>query len=92
MDGVLCIAMDVTEKKRQEKALRESERKYRLLVRNLPNIVFRGYLDGTIDFFDDKIETLTGYKKEQFQNRDKTWSTLYTKKTFRRPKKNLFTH
>ncbi len=76
MDGFLCIAMDVTEKKRQEKALRESERKYRLLVRNLPNIVFRGYLDGTIDFFDDKIETLTGYTKEQFLSREKTWFDL----------------
>ena len=62
VSGFLCIAMDIAEKKRSEKALMESERKYRLLIRNLPNCVYKGYLDGSIDFFDDKIEQITGYK------------------------------
>jgi PAS domain S-box-containing protein len=65
--------MDITAKKRSEKALRESERKYRLLVRNLPNIVYKGYLDGSVDFFDDKIERITGYSKEEFLSRKKNW-------------------
>ncbi len=76
ISGVLCIAMDIAEKKRSEKALMESERKYRLLVRNLPNCVYRGYLDGSIDFFDDKIEQITGYSKEEFLSRRKTWYDL----------------
>ncbi len=76
IDGVLCIAMDIAEKKRSEKALRESERKYRLLIRNLPNCVYRGYLDGSIDFFDDKIEQITGYSKEEFLSRKKNWFDL----------------
>jgi len=63
-------------KKRSEKALRESERNYRLLVRNLPNIVYRGYLDGSIDFFDNKIEKITGYSKEEFLSRKKNWLDL----------------
>ncbi|MGD2269566.1 MAG: PAS domain S-box protein [Desulfobacterales bacterium] len=69
--GLLFIAMDITEKKRSEKALMESERKYRLLVRNLPNVVYKGYIDGSIDFFDDKIEKITGYSKEEFLSREK---------------------
>jgi PAS domain S-box-containing protein len=73
VSGLLCIAMDITAKKRSEKALRESERKYRLLVRNLPNIVYKGYLDGSVDFFDDKIERITGYSKEEFLSRKKNW-------------------
>jgi PAS domain S-box-containing protein len=73
VSGLLCIAMDITAKKRSEKALRESERKYRLLVRNLPNIVYKGYLDGSVDFFDDKIEKITGYSKEEFLSRRKIW-------------------
>jgi len=76
ISGVLCIAMDIAEKKRSEKALRESERKYRLLVRNLPNCVYKGYLNGSIDFFDDKIELITGYSKEEFLLRRKTWYDL----------------
>ena len=73
ISGLLCIAMDITAKKRSEKALRESERKYKLLVRNLPNIVYKGYLDGSVDFFDNKIERITGYSKEEFLSRKKNW-------------------
>jgi PAS domain S-box-containing protein len=76
ISGVLCIAMDIADKKRSEKALMESERKYRLLIRNLPNCVYKGYRDGSIDFFDDKIEQITGYGKEEFLSRRKTWNDL----------------
>ena len=74
--GFLCIAMDVTEKKRSEKALAESEASYRFLMDNIPNVVFRGYVDGTLDLFDDKIEVLTGYKKELFNTRELNWFDL----------------
>ncbi|MFC1488735.1 PAS domain S-box protein [Thermodesulfobacteriota bacterium] len=58
---------------RTEDALRESEEKYRLLIDNLPNIVFKGYKDGSIDFIDDQIELLTGYNKEEFNLRKINW-------------------
>jgi PAS domain S-box-containing protein len=76
VEGFLCIALDVSDKKRSEKALMESERKYRLLVRNLPNIVYRSYLNGDIDFFDDKIEILTGYSRYEFDSRKVNWFDL----------------
>lgn len=74
--GFLCIAMDVTEKKRSEKALAESEANYRFLIDNIPNIVFRGYADGALDFFDDKIEVMTGFKRELFDSRKLKWFDL----------------
>jgi PAS domain S-box-containing protein len=74
--GFLCVAMDVTEKKRSEKALAESEANYRFLIDNIPNIVFRGYADGSMDLFDDKIETMTGYKKELFDSQQVKWFDL----------------
>jgi len=76
LTGALCIAMDVTEKKRSEKALAESEKNYRFLIDNIPNIVFKGYADGTIDFFDNKIEDLTGYSMDLFATRKMNWFDL----------------
>jgi PAS domain S-box-containing protein len=76
VEGFLCIALDVSEKKRSEKALMESERKYRLLIRNLPNVVYKGQIDGKIDFFDDKIELLTGYNRHEFLSRKVNWFDL----------------
>ena len=78
--GFLCIAMDVTEKKRSEKALAESEANYRFLIDNIPNIVFRGYADGSMDLYDDKIEAVTGYKKELFNSREIIWFDLVVEK------------
>lgn len=76
ISGFLCIAVDITEKKRSQEALKESERNYRLLINNIPNIVFKGYPDGSIDFFDQKIEAVTGYAKEDFLNRKLRWTDL----------------
>ncbi|MDM8526251.1 PAS domain S-box protein [Desulfococcaceae bacterium HSG8] len=80
LNGFLCIATDISEKKRSEEALRESEKKYRLLINNIPNVVFRGYPDGTLDIIDDKIETLTGYSKEAFLSGRVGWSDLIIEK------------
>ncbi len=73
VSGFLCMATDITEKKRSEKALKESESNYRLLVNSIPNIVFKGYADGFIEFYDDKIEALTGYKRSDFVNKKINW-------------------
>ncbi len=67
------IAHDVTERRAAEMALAQREKQYRLLVQNLPGVVFTGYADWTVDFFDDKIEHLTGYTREEFATHRRKW-------------------
>jgi PAS domain S-box-containing protein len=74
--GVLGIFEDVTERQMAEQALRESEEKYRLLVSQIPAMVFRGYGDWSIDPLDEKVESLTGYSKEDFETRRVKWCDL----------------
>ena len=40
--------------------LLESDHDFELLLNNIPAVVFKGYIDGTVDFFDEKIEEMTG--------------------------------
>src|SRR5208337_5177464 len=46
------------------------------LVANLPAVFFRGYADGSIDLFDRKVETMTGFTKEEFESRHVKWTDL----------------
>lgn len=73
---VIAVAFDITERQRAEEALRKNEEKYRLLVNQIPAVVFKGYADWSVDFFDNKIEALTGYSKEEFDSRQKKWCEL----------------
>lgn len=75
-ERLLAVVRDFNESKRMEKTLRESDERYRLLVRNIPAIVFKGYSNWEIDFFDDKIEGLTGYRKEDFNSRRLKWTDV----------------
>ena len=71
-----AVVRDISERKRTEGALREGKEKYRLLVENLPSIVYRGYKDWSVDFFDEKVEVLTGHSMEEFNSRMIRWSDL----------------
>jgi PAS domain S-box-containing protein len=51
----------------------DSKASYRLLLKNLPNVIFKGYRDWSVDFVDNKIESLTGYSKEEFDSRRMKW-------------------
>ena len=74
--GVVEIARDITLERQSEAALQESETRYRLLVNNIPAMVFKGYLDWSIDFVGDKIEELTGYTQEDFNSSRMKWRDL----------------
>jgi PAS domain S-box-containing protein len=73
--GIMALRLR-SERQEVLEALQESERQYKLLVHNIPAIVFKGYKDWHVDFFDDKIQELTGYSREVFNSRQMKWSDL----------------
>lgn len=62
-----------------DEALAESEMKCQLMLQNLPTIVYRGFKDWTVEFTDDKIESLTGYSRKEFNLKKLKWSDLILK-------------
>ena len=64
------------ERRQVAAALRDSEERYRLLLKNLPAVVYKGYVNCEVDFIDEKVEELTGYDKINFDTRDIKWNDL----------------
>jgi PAS domain S-box-containing protein len=64
------------ERRQSESELRRGEEKYRLLVKQIPAVVYKGYLDWSLECFDEKIEEITGYSQEDFNSRRLTWRDL----------------
>ena len=62
-----------------DEVLAESEMKCRLLLTNLPSIVYRGFKDWSVEFTDNKVEAFTGYSREEFNSKKLKWSDLILK-------------
>ncbi|MEW6386455.1 MAG: PAS domain S-box protein [Thermodesulfobacteriota bacterium] len=75
-DYISGVSFDITKQKVMAEALRQSEEKYRLLVNQIPAIIYKGYADWSIEFFDKKIESLTGYRKKDFDSGKIKWCDL----------------
>ena len=61
---ILVEFHDVTEKKRVEEALRETEEKYRHLIENATDSILVAQ-DGVLKFANSKAEKITGYSAEE---------------------------
>jgi PAS domain S-box-containing protein len=66
----------IVDRKQMKEQLRESEKQYKLLVKNLPGILYKGYKDWSVEFFDRKIKSLTGYDVNEFNTRKMKWSDI----------------
>jgi len=59
--GVRGVTIDITERRRTEEALRQSEERYRDLVENAHDIIYSHDLDGNYTSVNAAVERITGY-------------------------------
>jgi PAS domain S-box-containing protein len=76
------LQQEIEERKRAEEASGQTEEKYRLLVQNIPSIVYKGYPDWSVELFDKKIESLIGYSVDDFHSQRLKWSDLIVEEDF----------
>ena len=67
----------IIEQKRNERALQDSEAKFKALSENSPNMIFI-QKDGRIVYVNKKCKEIIGYKSEEFYSPDFDFFSLYT--------------
>lgn len=70
-------------------ALIESEMKCQVMLRSLPTIVYKGFKDWSVEFTDNKVETLTGYSYEEFNLKKLRWSDIILKEDIEAAKESF---
>lgn len=66
LSGFRGIDRDITQRKRVEQALMESEERFRILLQDIPSVAVQGYLmDGTTHYWNRASEILYGYSQEE---------------------------
>jgi two-component system, cell cycle sensor histidine kinase and response regulator CckA len=74
--AVVVLFINIRKRRQAEVAAQIEKEKYRVLVRQVPGIVFKGHVDYGLDTFDDKIEALTGYTQGEFNSRAIKWNDV----------------
>jgi len=61
--------IDVTERKRTEEALRESEEKYRMLIENIPSVAWRTKRNGETTYISPNIKNIYGFSDREIMTK-----------------------
>ncbi len=78
------IVHDITERKRVEEALRESENRFRKVVEQAPIAMSIISMDGVIEFINHKAVKVFGYQPEDIPNMDMWWLRAYPDEEYRK--------
>ncbi len=68
----VTVFTDISEQNKAAEVLRESEVKYRTLVRNIPGMVYRGRADWSTEIISNS-EDICGYSQEEFDSGKINW-------------------
>ncbi len=86
--AVLLMSVDITERKRVEKALRESERKWRNILVSTPQIGISFDPQARIVFANEHLLKLTGWKRREIIGRD--WFEMFIPEYIREEVRKVF--
>ncbi len=70
LTAIVMSSRDVSDRKRAENALRESEEIYTRLINTIPDIIIRTDLEGKILFVNDNALQFSGYRREEILGRN----------------------
>ncbi len=68
--GILSVGRDITERIEMEKALRESEKRYREVVEDANSIILRMDAKGNVLFFNNFAQRFFGFSPEEISGRN----------------------
>jgi PAS domain S-box-containing protein len=63
--GIIAVGLDITDRKKTEEALQESEEKYRDLVENLNDVIYAVDTEGVVTYVSPSIEMFIKYKPSE---------------------------
>jgi PAS domain S-box-containing protein len=72
--GASKIARDITESKRYQERLKESEAKFRQLADAMPQMVWTAQPDGYLDYYNERWYEFTGFNRGA--RRDASWESI----------------
>ncbi|MCP4432921.1 MAG: EAL domain-containing protein [Gammaproteobacteria bacterium] len=65
-NSIPVTILDITERKQAEESLRVSESRYRGLINNIPDLVYRTDTNNRISYVSPSVYTLTGYTVDEY--------------------------
>ena len=87
----MAAIRDITERKRAEEALKESEKKFKTLAEESPNMIFINK-KGKVVYANKKCEEVMGYTRKEFYDENFDFMSLIAPESREFVKRNLIRH